>query len=138
LKDVADVSGMTINGSIRSDRVYGVYGPRSPSDVLTNLLKGSGYNFIMVGVTHEGVPRELLLTLPNGNPIPVTAPSPTVAALDRREDPDGNTRDQDHLGPGAIAHLPPDSSENPEERVQQNLQRLEQVHDQQQQQNPPQ
>ena len=58
LKKVADDSGMVIEGSIKSIRVYGVYGPLNPFDVLTTLLTGSGYNFTMFGVTHQGAPRE--------------------------------------------------------------------------------
>jgi hypothetical protein len=133
LKDVADVSGMTIDGSVGSARVYGVYGPRNPRDVLTKLLTGSGYNFIMVGVTHEGAPRELLLTDRERGSTPIT--SSAASASDRRENTDTNPSGEGHLGPGAIV-APPASSPYPEERVQQNLQRLEKMHDQQQK--PPQ
>jgi hypothetical protein len=130
LKKIADVSGMIINGSITSARVYGVYGPGSPSEVLTNLLTGSGYNFMMVGLTHEGAPRQLLLTLRIDSSAPAISSGSTVSAFDHRESADGNTFDQGHLGPGAIVHAPPPPPQDTQERVQQNLRRLEQMHDQ--------
>jgi hypothetical protein len=52
----------------------------------------------------------------------------------------------DELGPGAIAHVPPserqaptdNNSEQDQDRVQNNLDRLQQIHSGQQQQNAPQ
>jgi hypothetical protein len=130
LKQVANVSGMIISGPIKSARVFGIYGPRNPCDVLTDLLTGSGYNFIMLGVTHEGAPRELLLTLQNGDSEHITASSRNVAAVDPSDNSDINAPDQDHLGPGAIVHVPPVPPQDPQERVQQKLQRLEKMRDQ--------
>lgn len=131
LKDVGDVSGMIVSGSSKSIRVFGVYGPRNPCDVLTDLLTGSGYNFIMLGSTDEGAPRELLLTLRNDDSTDVTHPSRSLAAVAHSESSDTNAPDPDHLGPGAIIHAsPPPSQEDPQERVQQNLQRLQKMHEQ--------
>lgn len=138
LKDIAAASGMTIDGSIRSVRVYGVYGPSNPRDVLTDLLTGLGYNFMMVGSTHEGAPRELQLTLRSGDSAPVPSPGQTAAAFDHRENTDVIPPDLDQPGPGAIVHVPPAAPQDPQQRVQQNLQRLQQMHDQQKPQNPPQ
>jgi hypothetical protein len=130
LTDVADVSGMVIIGSVKSTRVFGIYGPRNPRDVLTDLLTGSGYNFIMLGVTHEGAPRQLMLTLKNANSTDVTDPRRTVTAVDHSEDSDVNAPEQEHLGPGAIVHVPPAPAQDVEERTNQNLQRLQKMHDQ--------
>jgi hypothetical protein len=135
LKDVARVSGMIINGPIKSARVFGIYGPRNPRDVLTLLLTGSGYNFLMIGVTPEGAPRELQLTLQNGDSTRATASGQAAAAVDTSENSDMNAREQDHVGPGAIIHVPPPPPQDSEERAQQKLQRLQKMHDQH---NPPQ
>ena len=138
LKKVAELSGMTINGSISSTPVFGIYGPGNPREVLTDLLTGSGYNFIMVGSTHQGAPRELLLTLQNGGSTPASASTPTVTAFSRRDNPEANQSDEEPPGPGAIIDAPPEPPQDPQERTQQNLQRLQQMHDRQTQQNLPQ
>jgi hypothetical protein len=127
LKNVADLSGMSIDGSIKSARVYGTYGPGSPIEVLTSLLVGSGYNFMMVGLTPEGVPRKLLLTVQDGASTTSPTPAPTRATPDRREDTEVG---EEHLGPGVVEHTPPTPSQNPEERMQKNLKRLEQMRNQ--------
>lgn len=62
LRNIAQLSGMQIEGLGHSSRVYGVYGPGKPQAVLTELLSGSGYNFMMVGESRDGAPRRLLLT----------------------------------------------------------------------------
>ena len=136
LKNIADISGMTINGDAGSARVFGVYGPGKPSDVLANLLAGSGSNFMMTGDTSDGAPRELLILPQNGHPPLVNTPSPTAAAAasDDGENSDVDAAEQDQPGPGAIVNVPPAGSQDPQERTQQNLQRLEQMHEQQQKQ----
>jgi hypothetical protein len=136
LKEIADVSGMVIDGSVRSVRVFGVYGPSKSRDVLTDLLTGLGYNFMMVGATHEGTPRQLELTVRSVGGVPTPAPTLVVVA-DHRENSDGSAHDEEHLGPGAVAHVPPAPPEDPRERAAQHLQRQQQMHDQMVQQNTP-
>ncbi len=138
LKKIADLSGMTVNGFISSPPVFGIYGPGNPREILTDLLTGSGYNFIMVGITHQGAPRELLLTLQNGGSTPANASTQTVTAFNRRDNPEANSSDEEPPGPGAIIDAPPEPPQDPQERTQQNLQRLQQMHDRQTQQNLPQ
>ena len=131
---------MVVAGSVRGARVYGSYGPGDPRDVLTTLLTGSGYNFIMTGATRLGAPGELQLSLENGAATPAAPPvSPTaaVAAVDTRL-PSTVPAQEEELAPGVIAHVPPPPSEDPQERVQQNLKRLQQIRDPQNQQNAPQ
>jgi hypothetical protein len=129
LQDVAKVSGMTVEGSIKNARVFGNYGPRNPSDVIRELLTGSGYNFIMLGVTNEGTPRQLLLSLKSGDSLGVTVPPQNPTAVTQSEGSDANPDTQEKLGPGAIINVPPAPPEDPEERTRQNLQRLEQMRD---------
>lgn len=78
LREVASVSGMTVNGITKSARIFGVYGPGNPRDVLTALLDGSGYNFVMIGATNDGAPRELLLTSKSSPGPSLTPGSPSV------------------------------------------------------------
>lgn len=140
LKSVAAVSGMKIDGSVKSTPVYGIYGPLDPRDVLTALLTGSGYNFMMVGVSRQGAPQELRLTLQHGGPSP---PEPQAAAAAaeaapvRASAPAASTPEPE-LGPGAVGHVPPPPPDSPEERMQQNLRRLQQMQDKLMQQKPPQ
>jgi|GEM_PF-1631575 len=138
LNEVASVSGMAIDGSIASSRVFGVYGPGIPPEVLTTLLAGSGYNFIMVGATQAGAPRKLLLTLQNGaaTPAPAPAAAASVARSDTSQAPTATVPDEEPAGPGALTHVPPPPPEDPEQRTQQNLQRLQQMREQQQQGTP--
>lgn len=62
LKDVSTATGVEIQGVNADQRVFGVFGPGSARDVLSQVLQGSGYNVIMVGDQGQGVPRELLLS----------------------------------------------------------------------------
>jgi hypothetical protein len=152
LKEVANSSGMTIDslgssgqgvalnnsrdildGLNHSSRVFGVYGPGNPHDVLTDLLTGSHYNFMMIGDTAGGTPRELLLSDKSDAPAP--APSATAGAAHTQEDND-EAPEEEPPGPGAIIHVPPAPSDDTDTRVQQQLQRLQQMHNQQQQQQP--
>jgi hypothetical protein len=141
LRDVAAVSGMTIDGLGKSPRVFGAFGPGNPSDVLTELLSGSGYGFMMTGGTPGSAPRQLLLIAQNNDAPPLapagesTAP-PAPANSDTDVPANSDTNVPDELGPGAIAHVPPserqapteNNSEQDQDRVQNNLDRLQQIH----------
>jgi hypothetical protein len=132
LQKVAGASGMTIQGLDKTARVFGQYGPASPRDVLTELLSDTGYNFVMLGGANGAVPRELVLTAQNGKaPVPSASPGQNAAS----DDTDNSDADyQEPLGPGAIAHPPPEQPDDPQARMQQHLQNLERMHEAQQQQ----
>ena len=135
LRDVASLSGMLIDGSVQSSHVYGDYGPASPLNVLTDLLSGSGYNFMMVGTTNDGAPRELLLSQRSGEP----SQSPAAQVRQPKREMDHVPEDSgEQLGPGAIPNMPPPPSEDPQVRMQQNLQKLTHMHEHQTQTNQPQ
>ncbi|MGC2636783.1 MAG: hypothetical protein WA294_06370 [Acidobacteriaceae bacterium] len=132
LEKVAGDSGMSIQGLDKSARVFGQYGPASPRDVLTELLSDTGYNFVMLGGAHGTVPRELVLTAQNGKaPLPSASPGQN-AASDETDNSDADY--QEPLGPGAIAHPPPEPPDDPQARMQQHLQNLERMHEAQQRQ----
>ena len=122
---VSRKSGMLIEGDITESRVYGSYGPDDVPSVLSDLLLGLGYNILMVGNLEQGVPQKLTLTNRGGAASPPQPDKrPQTAAL-----PGPAVLDEPILGPGAIAHPPPATQENEQIRVQQNLQRLQQMHE---------
>jgi hypothetical protein len=141
LHQVARLSGMSIEGLGKSTRVFGVYGPGSPRDVLTDLLTGADYNFVMVGGGPGGAPMKLVLSEKPTGPAPRASAAP---GSEDDSDADDNDAYQEPLGPGAIPHPSPQFTDNtdPQTRAQQNLERLEQMHErileqeQQQQANP--
>src|ERR1700756_3740788 len=86
LRQVSKASGMKIEGlqAGKDQRVFGIYGPGTPRDVLSDLLNGSGYNVMMLGQMPSGVPRQLALsarTAPGAAPNP-----PQVGATDNSQD----------------------------------------------------
>ncbi|MFP5226988.1 MAG: hypothetical protein ACLGXA_05120 [Acidobacteriota bacterium] len=85
LKDVERTTGMTVDGFDKDSRVFGVYGPGTPRDVLSSLLEGAGYNFLMVGTTKTGAPREIVLTARSNAPI--SAPGPGSSQPEEDEPP---------------------------------------------------
>lgn len=139
LRDLAYLSGMTINGLHNGPRVFGTYGPGNSREILANLLVGSGYNFIMVGAGTDGVtPRELFLTPRNYSSALVSSGPRAVPERDDSDRPaaEVNTNTPDELGPGAIPPAPSINDQDDNARTQQNLQRLQ--HQQEQRQKAPQ
>jgi hypothetical protein len=154
LERISNLSGMQVSGLASRAHVFGVYGPGTPQSVLTKLLTGSGYNFMMVGRTAMGAPRRLLLMTRSDAPesaAPAMLATPaqqpdgsttTAAASNVQQDTESNSSPasqyQEPLGPGAIAHVPPSeqpgNQEDPQTRLQQHLQQLEQQHQTQSQQ----
>lgn len=79
LGQITTATGAKIIGAAGDQRVFGVFGPGNPRDVLSQLLQGSGYNVVMVGDNGRGLPREVLLSERHaaGNaPIMARAPQP--------------------------------------------------------------
>jgi hypothetical protein len=139
LQQIAHTSGMSIEGLGKSTRVFGVYGPGNPRDVLTSLLAGSGYNFVMLGGAVGNAPAKLVLSEKTAGPLPSARPA--SASADDNSDVDSDAADDEPLGPGAIPHPSPQLTDttDPQTRSVRNLDRLQQMQDQmQQQQNNPQ
>ena len=142
LQDMANISGMIINGLDKGPRIFGVYGPGNARDVLTDLLAGSGYNYIIVGGANEGTPRELILTAQIGNapaigPVhPATVPAPDREVSGQSE-LEASPSEAKVLGPGAVAPAPSLDEQDDNTRAQSTLQRLQHIQDQLQQQNAP-
>jgi len=148
LGQIARAGGMKIIGPFPNSgqRVFGKYGPGAPREVLSDLLAGSGYNIMMLGITPAGTPRELTLSARTGG---VPRPSPNAAQIDEQNNPenydDSGPAENDDQGP-QYSDQPqqvdepeaPDASQirpnnNRVRTPQQILQELQRMHQQQQQ-----
>ena len=133
LQRVADLCGMTISGLDKSRRIFGVYGPGYPRDILRDLLVGSGYNFIMVGGAIDGIPRALLLTYPTTNTAAssqVNSPPTPFTGHGNAAQPEEEVAAPD-LGPGAIPPAPSQNDQDDNIRVRQTMDRLQHMQEQQ-------
>jgi hypothetical protein len=136
-------SGMSVDGFQQDQRVFGVYGPGDPRDILSELLQDAGYNFLMVGATEQGTPRQIVLTTRSGGSVPSgagkTQPDTDAQPDEGDDDNSGNNNfppespAPDQAAPPGAATSPPDADghvKSPAEIIQE-LQRMRQ-----QQQNP--
>jgi hypothetical protein len=83
LRDISRTAGITITGGVAEERVFGNYGPGTPSEVLNDLLDGTGSNMLFVqGV--GGGKSELVLTTRTGGPTP---PNPNASRFDAEDAP---------------------------------------------------
>lgn len=80
IRDVARRAGMAVKGTVVDERVFGTYGPAAPAEVLTELLKGTGSNMIVLAGTSHA--PELILTPKQGGPTP-----PKMETTDREATP---------------------------------------------------
>ena len=131
LKDLERSSGMTVDGFDKDSRVFGIYGPGPPRDVIASLLDGAGYNFLLVGATNAGTPREIVLTT-RGN-APISAPQPSSQPEE----------DDEPVNPPPVDPAPPvqpPAADQPRQprTPQEMLQELQRIRQQQQQPGQPQ
>jgi hypothetical protein len=68
LDSLASMTGVKIDGFNRDERIFGIYGPGDPQQVLAGLLESSGYNVIVAGRKPDGAPREIVLSTPSALP----------------------------------------------------------------------
>lgn len=78
LRDIARQTGMKLTGAVTEERVFGTYGPASPSAVLSTLLDGTGSNLLIVQ-NASSMPTELILTQRVGG---ATPPNPNASSFD--------------------------------------------------------
>jgi len=62
LDSLGKQTGTTVQGLIHDERIFGIYGPGNPQEVLASLLDDSGYNVLISGKSADGAPREIVLT----------------------------------------------------------------------------
>lgn len=136
LHQLAKQTGMSIDGLSKDQRVFGIYGPGDPREVLSELLDGAGYNVLMLGSTASGAPREVQLSI-RGN-APTTTGQPTTVAQQPQDDNDDDTPPPVNYPPAGLetAHppvAPPNQPPNNGVKTpQQLLQELQQMRQQQQ------
>ena len=135
LDQISVVGGMKVEGlrtAGNSDqRVFGSYGPGTPRDVLSDLLSGSGYNVLMLGVTPAGLPRELALTARPTGGTPNASPQSGMRGSDDDEgfQPAQYPEEQDTQPPPPP--IPPGTA-NRVRSPQELLQELQRMHQEQQ------
>jgi hypothetical protein len=131
-------SGMTIDGLGKDQRVFGHYGPGTPRDVLSSLLDGAGYNFMMVGTTDSGTPQEIILTQRSNAPL-VADQSPAPDTEDEVQPIVNLPPEPVPPRPRPSSVMPPPGAPDANGRVrtpQEILQELERMRAQQPQQQP--
>lgn len=129
LRDLSSDSGMTIDGLNKDQRVFGVYGPGDPREILSELLDGAGYNFLMVGQTEAGMPREIVLTARTNAPL-----SPPEPSSRSDEDEGPMAAPMEDMAPTPQPAPPPAGDQPPRPRSpQEMLQELQRLRQQQQQ-----
>ena len=136
LDDLASSSGMTVDGlGAQDQRVFGVYGPGNPRDVLSSLLDGAGYNFLMVGTTETGTPREVVLTARSNAPLSATPNSgPSTPEPEDEEPPPINNPAEDANPPARPPSTMPNGQPRSPAEMLQEMQRIRQQQQQPQQQ----
>jgi hypothetical protein len=115
LHDISRLTGIKITGGVADERVFGDYGPESPSQILGTLLNGTGSNMVLV---HSGdAPTELILTPRQGGPTP---PNPNAQSFDDPSEsseeapPNPIARPIRRQPPSPYAPRPVPSSDNPQ------------------------
>jgi hypothetical protein len=116
LQDVATATGAKVEGFDADQRVFGVFGPGTARDVLSQILQGSGYNFVMIGDQGQGTPREIVLSLRHtGTTTAAATPAP---AKDEDSDTDEQPQPaQPPLRPG----IPPGRQPRTPQQMQQQM-----------------
>ena len=69
LHEISQLTGITVTGSVAEERVFGNYGPGTPSEVFDQLLDGTSTNILFIASSGTK-PSELILTPRSGVPTP--------------------------------------------------------------------
>lgn len=127
LDRIAKSGGMKVDGlqSSADQRIFGVYGPGEPREVLTQLLTGCGFNMVMLGRTPAGTPKALSLSprAPGGVPNPPAQPASAQYQNSREDYPAPQTAYPPPQPPPQ--QQPPHHVRTPQEILQE-LQRMRQ------------
>lgn len=141
LDDVARETGAKVEGAVKDQRVFGDFGPGLPGDVLSQLLHGTGYNFMLVGDAGRGMPREVILSAAS-----TAAPGMRPASTSpQQDDYDESAPDNQYDAPPQPPMLPQPQPPNagpegqqPVRTPQEILREMQMRQQQMQQQNTPQ
>jgi hypothetical protein len=104
LHEISNQTGMKITGGVADQRVFGNYGPATPSDVLATLLDGTGTNMLVRSDPATDAPVELVLTPRGGGASP---PNPNAQSYDDDDQPPTSPRSFGHVFPALPMQHPP-------------------------------
>jgi hypothetical protein len=91
LTEISTDTGTKVVGNVPDQRVFGSYGPGQASDVLLQLLQGSGYNVLLAGDLGHGAPSQIVLTPRRGGASnPPAGPNPQQQQQMQQPDQDDN------------------------------------------------
>ncbi len=152
LNAVSTQTGAKVEGVSGDERVFGDYGPGPARDVLSQLLRGSNYNFLLLGDQGQGTPRQVILTAHRGaggsnrgtlNPQQPQDAQPDDEGVSEPEPQEEPPPQQAQPEPPQPQGLPQQEPMTPQQRMQQmqqqrlqQMQQLQQQYQQQQQQQP--
>jgi hypothetical protein len=129
LEDVSTATGTKVEGFNADQRIFGVYGPGSARDVLSELLQGSGYNVLLVGDQGQGTPRVIVLSSRHpGSTLPVTNAVPANASDEdvETEEPPQPQPGRPVMPPGGPARTPQQMQQEMQQQIQQRQQQGQQ------------
>ena len=132
LRDIARETGMKITGGVTDERVFGQYGPATPSKILGELLDGTESNMLLLQAT-AATPAELILTPRHGGPTPPSPQGYQEAPLPQPIRPQYPIADQPEENAAHAAAAPAQRSPNDIKTPQQIYEQLERMRQQQQQ-----
>ncbi|MGC8549770.1 MAG: hypothetical protein ACP5M4_08720 [Acidobacteriaceae bacterium] len=111
LQSISAQTGMKIQGSPGDHRIFGTYGPGTPREVLSQLLSGFSFNYLLVGTAPNGAPRQLILA-----GAAASMPEPSQPAQSIQPAPQ-NTLPQPQFGPRPSYQPQPPTQQPPAERA---------------------
>jgi hypothetical protein len=109
LRQVAADTGAKLEGLAQDQRVFGSYGPGPGSDVLLKLLDGSGYNVLMIGGHDTDAPLRIVLS--------ARSPAGTQTAANNQN---RSNSENDEVAEQVDPDPPPDPTEAPRPQPTQN------------------
>ena len=137
LDDLEHRTGTRVEGLTGDQRIYGVYGPGNPQQVLASLLDDSGYNVLISGRQADGSPRQIELSSKSAASTAAGA-APLTQAGQQDDDSDYSPAPTQQFPMPAPAQSAPGAATTPQIRTpQQMLQELERMRQNAQSQSPP-
>ena len=111
LQAITAQTGMKVQGTPGNHRIFGVYGPGKPNDVISSLLSGFDFNYLLVGMAHNGAPQKLILAGAAGatpeppQPVHSVQPAPPNTLPQPQQPQTGNR--PDYQRPPQQQRMPP-------------------------------
>ncbi len=113
LNQLGSIIGVQVQGLTKDDRIFGVYGPGTPQEVLSALLDDSGYNVLIAGRKPDGSPREVVLSTRSADPSAGAATAANSRTQPTNEDDDGDENNAPPPQPAFFASPPRGSQAAP-------------------------